>query len=110
YGKADETHTKIFLSECAWQASRGIRTKEYKFIRTFDSGVFERPDRELYDLTSDPNEIKNVAKVNLEKADQLEKELNQWVFNKIGDKEDPIEVVLQEQGLPFRKRIEKILN
>lgn len=110
HGKADQTHSKVYLSECAWQASRGIRTQDYKFIRTIDSGVFVRPDRELYDLRSDPCEIHNLAETRPDVADQFDDDLKQWVQSKLEDREDPIEVVLNKQGLPFRRRIEQILN
>ncbi|MGP4038658.1 sulfatase/phosphatase domain-containing protein [Gracilibacillus sp. D59] len=36
-GEERGTQSKIYLSECAWQAARGGRTEQYKFIRTMDS-------------------------------------------------------------------------
>ncbi len=108
-GHADGTQKKIYLSECAWQAARGIRTKKHKFIRTLDSGVFNRPPRELYDLANDPEETINLADVNPDLADQFEKDLDNWVQEMLQGKEDPMMIQLRDDGLPFRKRIEKIL-
>lgn len=109
-GEADQTHPVVFLSECAWQASRGIRTNDFKFIRTVDSGVFIRPERELYDLRTDPQETRNLAETKQEIAGTFEHDLDQWVQGKLAGREDPMESVLRKQGLPFRKRIEQILN
>jgi arylsulfatase len=103
------THTKIYLSECAWQAARGIRTERYKYIRTLDRGVFSRPPRELFDLHTDPDETINLVDVYPELANKFEKDLDSWVERMLQGREDPMEKKLKVEGLPFRKRIEKIL-
>jgi arylsulfatase len=108
-GTADGTHDCIYLSECAWQAARGIRTDRYKFIRTYDSGPFTRPPTELYDLDADPGETVNLAQLEPELADRLERQLDEFVASKLNGREDPKERQLREAGLPFRKRIEQIL-
>ncbi|WP_051302005.1 sulfatase family protein [Salibacterium aidingense] len=109
-GRADGTRDKIFLSECAWQAARGIRTPYYKFIRTYDSGPFQRPPRELYNLEQDPAETHNIAGTSPSYADQFDQDLSSWVNHHLKGREDPMAVQLREEGLPFRKRIEKILH
>jgi arylsulfatase A-like enzyme len=108
-GAADRTHDTIYLSECAWQAARGIRTDRYKLIRTYDSGPFVRPDTELYDLRDDPGETVNLAESQPELAARLERQLIEWVSGKLAGRPDPMEVQLQQAGLPFRRRIEQIL-
>lgn len=108
-GQEQATYSKIYLSECAWQAARGIRTDKYKFIRTMDSGPFTRPQRELYDLTTDPEETKNLAETYIELADQFDKDLDVWIDEVLRGSEDPMLKQLEQEGLPFRKRIEKIL-
>ncbi len=108
-GTADGTHECIYLSECAWQAARGIRMDRYKFIRTYDSGPFTRPPTELYDLDVDPGETVNLALLEPELTDRLERQLDEWVASKLNGREDPMERQLREAGLPFRKRIEQIL-
>ncbi|TDQ40771.1 sulfatase [Aureibacillus halotolerans] len=109
-GKTDGTHDTVFLSECAWQAARGIRTSTHKYIHTYDSGPFVRPTRELYDLRNDPGEDVNLAASQSALADQFEQELQQWVEKKLLGKTDPMKEIYQKQGLPFRRRIEAILN
>ncbi|OAS82844.1 MULTISPECIES: sulfatase [Metabacillus] len=109
-GKNDPIHSEIYLSECAWQASRGIRTERYKYIETYDSGPFTRSPSELYDLLIDPNEETNLADLLPDHVEKYKNMLNKWVESKLGDREDPMKVVLREEGLPFRKRIEKVLS
>lgn len=108
-GETGGTHETIYLSECAWQAARGIRTERYKFIRTYDSGPFTRPPRELYDLHADPEEKVNLAESNPALADELEQQLDEVVSRKLGSRNDPMVQQLEERGLPFRRRIEQIL-
>ncbi|MDG5787207.1 sulfatase [Evansella sp. AB-P1] len=110
HGKEDGTQEKIYLSECAWQASRGLRTHDYKFIQNIDSGLFTRPPVELYDLKNDPKETVNIAEQEPSITNLLKRDLECWVDEKLQDRKDPMMEVLQKQGLPFRKRIEVILS
>ncbi len=109
-GVTDGTHEAIYLSECAWQAARGIRTDRYKFIRTYDAGPFTRPFHELFDLLADPAETDNIADTSLQLAEQFQKQLDQWVTGKLEGRPDPMQIQLNEEGLPFRKRISEILS
>lgn len=107
-GEADGTHDAIYLSECAWQASRGIVTKDYKFIRTLDAGPFVRPPRELFDLRVDPEETVNIAESSPAIADELAYQLDNWTENMLNGRADPMLTQI-EAGLPFRNRIHEIL-
>ncbi|MEK3890522.1 sulfatase family protein [Bacillus sp. FSL K6-3431] len=109
-GKKVEHHKEIYLSECAWQAARGIRTDQFKYIETYDSGPFTRPPVELYDINADPNEEKNLAEDLPKQVEKYQKQLHDWVQDKLGAREDPMKVVMQTEGLPFKKRIKKILS
>ncbi|WP_240420343.1 sulfatase [Paenibacillus periandrae] len=108
-GHASEAHTKIYLSECAHQASRGIRTNEYKFMKTKSSGIFSRPEIELYDLIEDPNEEHNIAEKLPELTRIFSEELDCWVQTKLNGKEDPMDYILNNEMLPKRKKMEQIL-
>lgn len=108
-GEQDGTHEQVYLSECAWQASRGIVTEGYKFIRTVDAGPYERPKRELYDLLADPEETVNQAEYWPDVADRLERQLDEWVWRSLAGRPDPMEAQLRA-GLPFRNRMDHILQ
>lgn len=106
---ASGTREAIYLSECAWQASRGVRTRDWKLIRTVDAGPFTRPRRELYDVRADVLETHNLAHERPDVADALEAQLDAWVAESLQGRDDPMAVVLAQLGLPFRRRIEEIL-
>jgi arylsulfatase len=108
-GEASGTHDVVFLSECAWQAARGIRTDRYKYIRTYDAGLFIRPECELYDLAEDPFETVNLAQTKPDLAAAFQRQLDEWAAVLLGGREDPMQRQIREAGLPFRRRIEQIL-
>jgi arylsulfatase A-like enzyme len=108
-GERDGTHEEIYLSECAWQAARGIRTERYKWIRTYDSGPFVRPACELYDLKEDPGETVNLAEACPDIVEEMQRRLDRWVAGKLEGREDPMRRQLVQAGLPFRRRIEQVL-
>ncbi|MDN4522973.1 sulfatase family protein [Fictibacillus fluitans] len=110
YGSKKGNYDEVYLSECAWQAARAIRTERYKYIKSYDGGPFTRPPSELYDLHKDPYELTNLVSALPDLAEQFESKLNSWVKVKNGDREDPLLMTLQREGLPFKRRIEKILS
>ncbi|KRG13768.1 hypothetical protein ACA29_07720 [Lederbergia galactosidilytica] len=109
-GLKEKQHKEIFLSECAWQAARGIRTERFKYIETYDAGPFTRPPAELYDLLIDPNETTNLVESLPEQAHIFQTRLHNWLKGKIGEKEDPMKYILRTEGLPFKRRIQKVLE
>ncbi|WP_394184592.1 sulfatase family protein [Metabacillus halosaccharovorans] len=109
-GQKVNHHSEIYLSECAWQAARGIRTDQYKYIETYDAGPFSRPPIELYDILNDPNEETNLSDKLPKQVEKFKKQLNNWVDSKLGSEKDPMNEVLIEEGLPFKRRIEKVLS
>ncbi|WP_309123484.1 sulfatase [Paenibacillus sp.] len=109
-GEAERTHDAVFLSECAWQAARGIRDDRYKYIRTYDSGPFVRPPAELYDLEEDPGETRNLVDERPDVAAAMQERLDRWVYGILQGKPDPMQEQLSAAGLPFRRRIEAILE
>ncbi|TFG05683.1 MAG: hypothetical protein EU539_09070 [Promethearchaeota archaeon] len=108
-GEKKEINERIFAEKSfheLYDPIRGIRTREYKYIRNFEkldtlyqipeptlmapSGKFikdkynkPRPDEELYDLRKDPNEQINLIKDSSYKKilQELRKELNSWLKN-----------------------------
>jgi arylsulfatase A-like enzyme len=74
-------------SGCAWS----VRTNKYKLI------VSEGTGRELYDLTVDPDEDRNIASQQPQVAAELENELQSWVARRIDE--------LYRYESPFREGI-----
>lgn len=110
HGAEEGTQTTLFLSECAWQACRAVRTSRYKLIQTLDSGLFTRPPVELYDLQTDPGETQNLVHKLPTLAREMGQAIDDWVTSTLAGRPDPLEIVLRERGLPFRRRIDAILG
>ncbi len=107
-GRVAEHRDMIMLSECTWQAKRGIRTRDWKYISCWDPGIYPRIGPELYDLAADPLEQHNLAALRPDIAADLERRLLTWIDERLGDRPDPmVEVV--EVGLPAVHRLEGII-
>jgi arylsulfatase A-like enzyme len=51
----------VHVTENTWMKKRGIRTHEWKFIRSLEPDIHGMPMQELYRLTDDPGERRNLA-------------------------------------------------
>jgi arylsulfatase len=97
HGETSSHRDEVFLSECTWQAARGIRTTEWKFLRCIEPGVYPLDDVELYDLRVDPDEQHNVAARYPEVVAQLDARLSAWVSAQLASRPDPIDLVLADR-------------
>jgi len=95
---------EVFLSECTWQATRAIRTAEWKLIRCWDPGIYDAPPLELYHLPSDPDEQTNLAATRPRMAHHLDARLGAWLAGQLRGRRDPFEDVLGI-GLPAVARL-----
>jgi arylsulfatase A-like enzyme len=92
---------RIVSLECTWQAKWSLRTEEYKFILSRDTGLAGGPPRELYDLGADPGERHNIVEERPEISASMESELEDWITERLralGREKDP----LVEQGISLR--------
>jgi Tfp pilus assembly protein PilF len=63
---SESLYPKLHLG---WSALRGLETERYRYIAA--------PNRELYDLVEDPRETLNCVRANREKAQELERKLEE---------------------------------
>ena len=94
---------RVISCECTWQAKWSLRTNTKKFILSREPDRHNMPLRELYDLTNDPGETRNLAISNWREAEAMEGELEAWIAEglaKTGATEDP----LITQGITLGKR------
>jgi arylsulfatase A-like enzyme len=108
-GDVTEHRDAVTLSECTWQAKRGIRTKEWKYIRCWDPGVFPRTGCELYDLAADPLEQHDVSAEHPEVVADLDSKLEGWIADNLAGRPDPMTEVV-EFGLPAVARLAGIIR
>jgi arylsulfatase A-like enzyme len=103
-GESALARNEAWLSEATWQAKRGIRTHEWKYIRSYDPGVYGRVGPELYDLTNDPAEQHNIASLRPDVVGELDRRLLQWVESQLDGRRDPMSEVV-DYGLPAVERL-----
>ena len=70
-----------------------LRTDRYKYILAREEDYRRGPMRELYDLRSDPHEMRNIVEENAKVARELEDTLEEWIarmMEKNGLSSDPL--------------------
>jgi arylsulfatase A-like enzyme len=93
------------LSECTWQAKRGVRTKDWKYIRCWDPGIYPRAGCELYDLAADPDEQHNIAPQRPDVVSVMNARMETWLDAELAGRHDPMAEVI-EHGLPAVRRLD----
>jgi arylsulfatase A-like enzyme len=86
-------YDRIFSVESTWQAKWSLRTEREKLIVSRQPDLLGNPPRELYDLTADPDEERNLAEREPERARHLEASLEAWIAERLealGRNEDPV--------------------
>ncbi len=104
------THREtVVLSECTWQAKRGVRTSDWKYIRCTDPGVYPRDEDELYFLPDDPDEQVNLAEQRPDVVADMGGRLDAFVRQQLGSRPDPMRAVVDD-GLPAVRRLELLMS
>lgn len=83
-GRRSLDRAAVFAEQTHNSRRQAVRTRRYKFIRKIGDRAgrpaeFDRPDRELFDLQSDPGETDNVAPKRPDICDELESDLDAWL-------------------------------
>ena len=79
-GKLDEPiYPFLVTEECSRMMKWGLRTDEYKYILAREQDFRGGPMRELYQLRSDPHEMKNIVEERPKVARDLEDTLEEWI-------------------------------
>jgi len=76
---AELARESIVSQECTWQAKWCLMRSRRKVIVAREPDLYGRPMRELYDLTTDPDELRNLAQELPAEADELQSALEQWI-------------------------------
>jgi arylsulfatase A-like enzyme len=106
-GEVNTHRDAIMLSECTWQAKRGVRTRDWKYIRCWDPGIYPRAGCELYDLAADPDEQHDIAAQRPDVVSVLNGWMERWLDAQLAGRRDPMAEVI-EHGLPAVKRLERV--
>jgi arylsulfatase A-like enzyme len=71
----------VVVDHGLYTAQRAIRTEQWKLIRTYHSGMWERvtPEFQLYNMNTDPMEQTNLANKRPDTVNTLRGKLLEWV-------------------------------
>jgi len=108
-GGAGGHRDAVMLSECTWQAKRGVRTKDWKYIRCLDPGIYPRTGSELYDLAADPDEQVDLSTERPDVVASMDALMDRWLDARLAGRTDPMLEVI-EFGLPAVKRLEDVIR
>lgn len=81
FGTADpaEREPEFYISEATWMRKHGWRTPEWKFFRALEPDLHFKPEVELYNLVTDPEENHNLAPEHPELVAYFDKKVNDHV-------------------------------
>ncbi|MCY3022307.1 MAG: sulfatase [Planctomycetota bacterium] len=71
-GRPRTPEPEFYITECTWMRKHGWRTPEWKLIHALEPDFHFKPEVELYNLITDPEENNNVARKEPEIARLLE--------------------------------------
>lgn len=108
-GETTTHRDAVMLSEATWQASRGVRTPEWKYIRYLQTTIYGRSGVELYDVVNDPHEQHDVSDQHPEVVKELGDRLNHWVSAQLAGRPDPMLQVI-DAGLPAVARLNDVID
>lgn len=89
----------VYLTECTWMRKRGWRTPRWKLIEALEQDIYGIPAVELYDLTEDPREQRNLAPTLPECVAHLRARRDAWIERRLAATGKPDPVVAQSEAL-----------
>ncbi len=96
----------LVLSQCAHVCQRGVRFKDWMYVRTYHDGYHLFPDEMLFNTKSDPHEERDEASENPAVCEEAKCLLSDWLDKMMSENPtavDPLWTVMSEGG-PFHAR------
>lgn len=98
-GKVKEYRSEFYTTECTWMRKRGWRTREWKLIEALEPDFHGKPPVELYNLITDPLELKNVAEKELDVVELLRQRMYTWLEKRMKQTGKPDPILAYHLGL-----------
>jgi arylsulfatase A-like enzyme len=106
HGSHGGNHETVYLTECTWMRKRGIRTNDWKYIRSMQPDFHNLPPVELYDLREKPvKEVTNMVDIRQDVAKDLDAAMDRWVGDRLAATGGPDPLV--EQDITLGKQYTK---
>ncbi|HET7559016.1 MAG TPA: sulfatase/phosphatase domain-containing protein, partial [Limnochordia bacterium] len=99
-GEVPSHEPQFYLTECTWMRKHGWRTPEWKLIVALEPDFHYKPEVELYNLLTDPNEDHNVAEQHPDVVAHLRARMEAWIAKREREtgRQAPIHTNLQWHG------------
>ncbi len=78
-GEEASHESEFYITECTWMRKHGWRTPEWKLIIALEPDFHFKPEIELYNLVTDPEENENVAEANPDIVALLTARMDAWI-------------------------------
>ncbi|MCJ7822644.1 MAG: sulfatase-like hydrolase/transferase, partial [Armatimonadetes bacterium] len=95
-GEVASHETEFYITECTWMRKHGWRTPEWKLIVALEPDFHFKPEVELYNLVTDPDENVNLAESHPDVVAQLKGRMEQWISKR--EKETGLPNPMYTQG------------
>lgn len=106
-GEVEANREYLVWDSGLYTVQRAVRTKTHLYIRTFDSYDYNNwQDEELYDITNDRFQTRNLAEACPDILEDCRNKMGEWLEEQKAKKNwryDPINVILEERGMPGSK-------
>jgi arylsulfatase A-like enzyme len=105
-GEARVQEPEFYITECTWMRKHGWRTPEWKLIHALEPDFHFKPEVELYNLITDPEEYDNLAEREPQLVRMLEGRMQAWIAKRESEtgRTNPIYTNLNwhGHGAPFK--------
>jgi arylsulfatase A-like enzyme len=78
-GEEASHDSSFYITECTWMRKHGWRTPEWKLMVALEPDFHFKPEVELYNLITDPEENENVAEAQPEVVAYLRAQMDAWI-------------------------------
>jgi arylsulfatase A-like enzyme len=101
--RTDDVAEALYATECTWTRRWCVKTREWHYIESAEPDPFGKPDRELYDLTIDAGQFKNLADDRPDMVKKMHDKLRTHIARREADTghQDPVEtakITLRQVG------------
>lgn len=88
-----ERRDYIVFDHGLYTAQRAVRTDRWKYVKTYNDGIWSLPDEQLFEMPEDPYEQTDVADAHPDVVTDLRERMTVWAEAHAGPLEDPLKAV-----------------